>query len=168
MAAPRETDLNYYDPIIASASTFAASSLKPSEPQVIYSPAYMEQKKADLRNLLAVPQSTMATSVSKISKDAASNRSLQTLLQSGVIDKTMIEGFMEMGKDFKDWASIQSKNGLTNAQLEVVKSAHAKYFGLSTDEIAPMPTTPPAKKPNFLLWGAIAVGGFFLVRKLIK
>jgi hypothetical protein len=166
MAAPRETDLNYYDPIIASASS--ALALKPSEPQVIYSPAYMEQKKANLGNLLAVPPTPKFSSVSKISKDAASNRSLQTLLQSGVVDKTMIEGFMEMGKDFKDWASIQSKNGLTNAQLEVVKSAHAKYFGLSTDEIAPMPTTPPAKKPNFLLWGAIAVGGFFLVRKLIK
>ncbi len=168
MAAPRETDLNYYDPIIASASTFAASALKPSEPQVIYSPAYMEQKKANLGNLLAVPPTPKFSSVSKISKDAASNRSLQTLLQSGVVDKTMIEGFMETGKDFKDWASVQSKNALTNAQLEVVKSAHAKFFGLSTDEIAPMPTTPRAKKPNFLLWGAIAVGGFFLVRKLIK
>ena len=168
MSEPRERDFSF-DPVLYSANTaLPPVSSKPSGPQVIYSPAYMEQKKANLGNLFAVPQSTMATSVSKISKDAASNRSLQTLLQSGVVDKTMIEGFMEMGKDFKDWGSIQSKNGLTNAQLEVVKSAHAKYFGLSTDEIAPMPTTPPAKKPNFLLWGAIAVGGFFLVRKLIK
>lgn len=33
---------------------------------------------------------------------------------------------------------------------------------------APMPVTEPAKKPNYLLWGAIAVGGFFIVRKFLK
>ncbi len=102
-----------------------------------------------------------------MSKDAASQRSLQALFESGIIDKTMIEGFMEMGKDYKDWASIQNKNGLTSAQLEMVKAAHAKYFGLSSEEIQPI-TTTPAKKPNYLLWGAIAVGALLVVRKLMK
>jgi hypothetical protein len=166
MAAARDTDLSY-DPIIMSAST----SGKSTGPQVIYSPDYVKQKAAQVMakfpnsNPMAVNNGAIA--VSKISKTAEVNRSLQTLFESGVADKTLMEGFMEMGKDYKDWASIQNKNGLTSAQLEMVKAAHAKYFGLSTDQIASMPTTP-AKKPNYLLWGAIAVGGFFLVRKLIK
>lgn len=35
-------------------------------------------------------------------------------------------------------------------------------------EGAPMPVTEPAKKPNYLLWGAIAVGGLLLARKILK
>jgi hypothetical protein len=33
---------------------------------------------------------------------------------------------------------------------------------------SPITMTEPEKKPNYILWAAIALGGFFLVRKLIK
>lgn len=166
MAAPRETDLSY-DPIIMSAST----SGKSTGPQVIYSPDYVKQKAAQVMakfpnsNAMAVNKSAIA--VSKISKTAEVNRSLQTLFESGVADKTLMEGFMEMGKDFNDWSLLKSRWGLTSAQLEMVVAAHAKYFGLSSEEIQPI-TTTPAKKPNYLLWGAIAVGALLVVRKLMK
>jgi len=166
MAAARDTDLSY-DPIIMSAST----SGKSTGPQIIYSPDYVKQKAAQVMakfpnsNPMAVNNGAIA--VSKIGKTAEVKRSLQTLFETGIADKTMIEGFMEMGKDFNDWSLFKSGWGLTSAQLKMVVAAHAKYFGLSTDEIAPMPTTP-AKKPNYLLWGAIVVGALLVVRKLMK
>jgi hypothetical protein len=103
-------------------------------------------------------------------EEAAFKQSLAKFFATGQIDETLIAAFQKGGKTISmlDWAELQNNYGLTDAQVEKLYAAHARYYGLSTDEMESMPTTPAAKKPNFLLWGAIAVGGFFLVRKLIK
>jgi hypothetical protein len=116
--------------------------------------------------------------IAQVTKTNA-NDSMQKFLTSGLVDTTMMEGFAEMGPNFSDWAVVQSKFGLNASQLASLKAAHANYFGMalaspapggrgSAPDAAPMPMTEPAKKPNYILWAAIAVGGFFIVRKFLK
>ena len=157
-------ELMFGDPVLSTASVKPLSyTMAPTKP--------------------ASPIKPMVTAgaISKIGSDAQSNRSLQTFLQTGVVDKTMIEGFSEMGASvpLTEWLSIQKRWGLTNAQLNGLKAAHANYFGLalaspapggpgSSPDGAPLPMMEPRKKPNYLLWAAIAVGGFFIVRRFLK
>lgn len=188
MPAPRQDELiydpngvAYGDPVLSTATvgvTALPVSSKPSGPGIVYSPEYKAQKLANAKSIVG-----MSRAISKIASDAQSNKSLQTFLQTGVVDKLMMEGFAEMGPSvtLSDWALIQKRWGLTNAQLSSMKTAHANYFGLALASPAPggrgsapdaapmpMPMTEPAKKPNYLLWAAIAVGGFFIVRKFLK
>ena len=187
MPAPREQEplfdpngVAYGDPVLSTATvgttlTMPVSS-KPSGPGILYSPEYKAQKLANRTSIFG-----LSSAISKIASDAQSNKSLQRFLQTGEVDSTMLEGFAEMGPavTLSDWASIQKRWGLTNAQLSSMKTAHANYFGLalaspapggrgSAPDAAPMPMTEPAKKPNDILWAAIAVGGFFIVRKFLK
>jgi hypothetical protein len=187
MPAPRQDELiydpngvAYGDPVLSTATvgvTALPVSSKPSGPGIVYSPEYKAQKLANAKSI--VPN--LSSAISKIASDAQSNKSLQRFLQTGEVDSTMLEGFAEMGPavTLSDWASIQKRWGLTNAQLSSMKTAHANYFGLalaspapggrgSAPDAAPMPMTEPEKKPNYLLWAAIAVGGFFIVRKFLK
>ena len=174
----------YGDPVLSTATvgttlTMPVSS-KPSGPGIVYSPEYKAQKLANRTRIVG-----LSSAISKIASDAQSNKSLQRFLQTGEVDSTMLEGFAEMGPavTLSDWASIQKRWGLTNAQLSSMKTAHANYFGLalaspapggrgSAPDAAPMPMpmteTETEKKPNYLLWAAIAVGGFFIVRKFLK
>lgn len=157
------------DPVLSTATVAPSfnmpASSKPSGPGIVYSPEYKAQK---LANALSNLPSLGSSAISKIASDAQSNRSLQTLLQTGVVDKTMLEGFAEMGPSVSQtkWLSIQKRWGLTNAQLSSLKTAHANHFGMAPASVS----TPvvPAKKPNYLLWAAIAVGGFFIVRRFLK
>ena len=189
MPAPRQDELiydpngvAYGDPVLSTATVGITSmpvSSKPSSPDVVYSPEYKAQKLANAKSIGSIVG--MSSAISKFASDAQSNKSLQRFLQTGEVDKLMMEGFAEMGPavTLSQWAEIQKRWGLTNAQLNSLKTAHANYFGLalaspapggrgSAPDAAPMPMTEPAKKPNYLLWAAIAVGGFFLVRKLMK
>lgn len=175
-------ELMFGDPVLSTATVATTFTMpispKPSGPGIVYSPKYKAQK---LANVLSSLPSLGSSAISKIASDAQSNRSLQTLLQTGVVDKTMLEGFAEMGPSvpLTEWLSIQKRWGLTNAQLSSLKTAHANYFGLalaspapggrgSAPDAAPMPMTEPEKKPNYLLWAAVAVGGFFIVRRFLK
>jgi hypothetical protein len=188
MPAPRQQEplfdpngIAYGDPVLSTAkvgTTFTMPvSSKPSGPGIVYSPEYNAQKLVNARSI--VPG--MGSAISKIASNAQSDRSMQTFLQTGVVDKTMIEGFAEMGPSVSltEWLSIAKRFGLTNSQLGGLKTAHANYFGLAlaspapggpgqSPAGAPLPMTEPAKKPNYLLWGAIAVGGFFIVRRFLK
>lgn len=186
MPAPRETDLTANDPILNSASS-ASASLKPTEPQVIYSPEYeamiRAQKAASMQAQLnqsnplqavaskPVKSAAITKAVARNAKEkAALKESLAKFFGTNEIDENLLAAFQKGGKNISmgDWAELQQAYGLTNAQIDKLRGVHARYFGLSTDEVKPMPTTTPAKKPNYILWAAIAVGGFFLVRKLMK
>jgi hypothetical protein len=173
----------YGDPVLSTATvgttlTMPVSS-KPSGPGIVYSPEYKAQKLANRTSIERIVG--MSSAISKIASEAQFNKSLQTFLQTGVVDQLMMEGFAEMGPSVSqtEWLSIQKRWGLTNAQLNSMKTAHANYLGLavaspapggrgSAPDAAPMPMTEPEKKPNYLLWAAIAVGGFFIVRKFLK
>jgi len=118
-----------------------------------------------------VPSSSKPVIKGGLSKAAAQikmNKSLATLFQTGFIDDVLKDGFSEMGKNYTDWASVQQKNNLSNEQLDLLKKAHAKYFALTTDELAPIALTPTTKKPNYLLLGALALVGLLVVRKILK
>lgn len=173
------------DPILSTATvgiTAMPVSSKPSGPSIVYSPEYKAQKLASASSRIPSMGSTsVSRAVSVMKNDAVTNKSIQRFLQTGEVDSTMLEGFAEMGPavTLSDWASIQKRWGLTNAQLNSLKTAHANYFGLalaspapggrgSMPDAAPMPMSEPAKKPNYLLWAAIAVGGFFIVRRFLK
>ena len=180
MPAPRQDELiydpnvvAYGDPVLSTARvgvTALPVSSKPSGATTV-----------GTRFVSTAPTPIKVSSVSKIASEAQFNKSLQTFLQTGVVDQLMMEGFAEMGPSVSqtEWLSIQKRWGLTNAQLNSMKTAHANYLGLavaspapggrgSAPDAAPMPMTEPEKKPNYLLWAAIAVGGFFIVRKFLK
>lgn len=104
--------------------------------------------------------------VTKTEAMSRENSSIQKFLTNGLVDTTLAEGFDEMGPNFNDWVTVQSKFGLNASQLESLKAAHANHFGIAPAGVS----TPlvPEKKPNYLLWAAIAVGGFFIVRRFLK
>lgn len=145
-------------------------------------------KKADVisrRPLFSSTPPPVASGISKISSDAKKDRSMQTFLQTGVVDNFMMEGFAEMGSAvaLTQWASIQNRYGLTDAQLNSLKAAHANYFGLALTSPAPgglgagavdetlvttdMPTTP-GLKPNVVLLVVAAVVGLLVIRKVLN
>lgn len=165
MPEPRDNQLSYSDPLLQSASV--PSSSKPTGPSIIYSPEYIQSKLASTPSTPSL-KPVISGGVSMAAAQITMNKSLATLFQTGFIDDVLKDGFSEMGKNFTDWASVQKRFNLSNEQLDLLKKAHAKYFGLTTDELVPLASTPTTKKPNYLLWGALAVGGFFLVRKLFK
>lgn len=111
-----------------------------------------------------VSSKTKIAQVLKADKIAETKASVQTFLSSGIVDKTMMEGFAEMGANFSDWSTIQASLGLSDSQLARLKSAHAKYFGSPETPMA----TDSGKKPNYLLWGGLAVVAILVVRKLLK
>jgi len=137
-------------------------------------------KKADVisrRPLFSSNPQAISSQISKIGAAAQVDKSMQTFLQTGVVDKTMIEGFSEMGRAvaLTEWASIQNRFGLTDAQLNSLKAAHANYFGLALTSPAPprndvtaLPMTEPGKKPNILLLLGVAVVGLLVIRKVLN
>ena len=137
-------------------------------------------KKADVISRRPLFSSTLppTSTISKIGADARVDRSMQTFLQTGVVDKVMMEGFSEMGRAvaLTEWASIQNRFGLTDAQLNSLKAAHANYFGLALESPArrfeigrfALPPTEPEKKPNILLLVGVAVVGLLVIRKVLN
>lgn len=161
-----DNQLSYSDPLLQTASV--PSSSKPTGPSIIYSPEYIKSK---LTKRPSMPSSLTSVAKGGLSKAAAQikmNKSLATLFKTGFIDDVLKDGFSEMGKNYTDWASVQQKNNLSNEQLDLLKKAHAKYFALTTDELAPIALTPTTKKPNYLLLGALALVGLLVVRKILK
>lgn len=165
MPEPRDNQLSYSDPLLQSASV--PSSSKPTGPSIIYSPEYIQSKLTNRPSMLSI-KPVLSEGVSMAAAQITMNKSLATLFQTGFIDDVLKDGFSEMGKNFTDWASVQKRFNLSNEQLDLLKKAHAKYFGLSTDELVPLALTPTTKKPNYLLLGALALVGLLVVRKILK
>lgn len=58
-----------------------------------------------------------------------------------------------------------------SAASKAAESLKGTKTSTTAPEVATSATSPiatPAKKPNYLLWAAIAVGGFFIVRRFLK
>jgi hypothetical protein len=192
MSQPDLTRENASELVYDSGSRFGQPDKYGGTRDVILSPQerarLIELKKADVANRRPLFSSTpqpVSRALSQIASDAKADRSIQTFLQTGVVDKVMIEGFAEMGSAvaLTQWASIQNRYGLTDAQLNSLKAAHANYFGLALTSPAPgglgagavdetlvitdMPTTS-ASKPNVLLLVAAAVVGLLVIRKVLN
>jgi hypothetical protein len=166
------------DPILSTATVAATfnmpSSSKPSGPGIIYSPEYKAQKLANANPITKLVKPSVSTGgISIAVADAAKKAQMFKLLTSGVVTSEMADGFREMGANFNDWNSIKKYYGMTDKQLDTLKAIHANFFGISTEPVTPLTpaeatTGNATKKPNYLLWAAIAVGGFFIVRKFLK
>jgi len=150
------------------------TSTKVTSPGIVYSPEYKAQKLANANPIPKLVKPSVSTiGISIAVADAAKKAQMFKLLTSGVVTSEMADGFREMGANFNDWNSIKNYYGMTDKQLDTLKAIHSNFFGLSTKPVTPLTpaeatTSDASKKPNYLLWVAIAVGGFFIVRKFLK
>lgn len=183
MPAPRQQELIYDPTGIAYGSPLSGGDKYGGTRDVILSPEEKARiialKRADVMSRRSIFSSTPppTSTISKIGADAGVDRSMQTFLKTGVVDKVMMEGFSEMGSAvaLTEWASIQNRFGLTDAQLNSLKAAHANYFGLALASPAPrpndvtaLPMTESGKKPNILLLLGVAVVGLLVIRKVLN
>lgn len=107
-------------------------------------------------------------SISIESSRLASQRSLDTFFATGEINTLLRDGLSEMGPNYSDWNSVQAKLNLTPQQLEMLKGAYNKFYGMTTDDLVPISDTTDAKKPNVLLLVGAAVVGLIVIRKILN
>jgi hypothetical protein len=124
--------------------------------------AQIEARRAFELSMLQRPIMPMA--ISKKLADLASSDSLKKFFATGEVDLTLKDGFEEMGRNYNDWASVKNRFGLTDAQINLLRNAHNKYFGIQVDNVI----SSPSKKPNVLLLVGVAVVGLLVIRKVLN
>jgi hypothetical protein len=140
MSEPRERDFSF-DPVLYSANTaLPPVSSKPSGPGIVYSPEYKAQKLANATSLLSNVAAPQA--------------------------------FLAMQKPVRyapdgNYAVQPGGPNSFNSPI-TIDGNYAVQPGGPNSFNSPITMTEPEKKPNYILWAAIALGGFFIVRKLIK